>query len=235
MTTGTAAVRVRAPRWLTAAWILLVLIGLFDVFASVTGFTATANTGPHSDHTGTFTKLSGTSCPPSKRARRPGELHDAAGALLRPARADIRDLVSGHPGVRPRAPQRWTCWALLIALGYTLTIGARDPAILPRSLIGTIGLPVLLLVCAPGIPPPHPDDLKQTCGDDRTDPDKDQTSQELATLAGLSADPAAQLEAGQGHGHANEADHDGRKYEADMEGAQRRSRRRGCLCSKPPR
>jgi hypothetical protein len=52
-----------------------------------------------------------------------------------------------------RAPQRWawfTCWALLIAyLGYTLTYAAHDSNILPCSLIGAIGLPVLLIASAP--------------------------------------------------------------------------------------
>ena len=52
-----------------------------------------------------------------------------------------------------RGRQRWSwwaCWALLIAyLGYTLTFGAHDSAILPRSLIGAIGLPVLLIASAP--------------------------------------------------------------------------------------
>src|SRR5258707_309272 len=52
-----------------------------------------------------------------------------------------------------RARQRWAWWAcsaLLIAfLGYALTFGAHDSAILPRSLIGAIGLPVLLIASAP--------------------------------------------------------------------------------------
>ena len=52
-----------------------------------------------------------------------------------------------------RARQRWAwlaCWALLVAyLGYALTFGAHDSAVLPRSLIGAIGLPILLIASAP--------------------------------------------------------------------------------------
>jgi hypothetical protein len=44
----------------------------------------------------------------------------------------------------------WTAWLLMIAnLGYTLTFGAHDHAILTRSLIGDIALPVLLLAHVP--------------------------------------------------------------------------------------
>lgn len=54
-----------------------------------------------------------------------------------------------------RAGQRWAwwaCWAVLGAyLGYTLTFGVHDHAILARSLIGVIALPVLLAVQLPAI------------------------------------------------------------------------------------
>jgi hypothetical protein len=63
-----------------------------------------------------------------------------------------------------RARQRWawwTCWALLIAyLGYTLTFGANDPAIVPRSLIGTIGAAGAATGVRSAILPPHPNSLK---------------------------------------------------------------------------
>jgi hypothetical protein len=52
-----------------------------------------------------------------------------------------------------RAGQRWAwwaCWAVLIAyLGYTFTFGLHDHAILARSLIGVIALPILLAVQLP--------------------------------------------------------------------------------------
>ena len=56
-----------------------------------------------------------------------------------------------------RRRQRWAWWAawiLMIAnLGYTLTFGAHDSTILTRSLIATIGLPLLLLAHIPAFFP----------------------------------------------------------------------------------
>jgi hypothetical protein len=155
MTTVTATpVSSRAPRWFTAALVLLTLIGLFNVFASVNDFIATKNSGLPSDHTGTFGKLSGTTWTGFKTAHsgaasyislleREYALHELTFAILFLAILAIPF----------RARQRWawwTCWALLIAyLGYALTFGAHDSTILPRSLIGAIGLPVLLIASAP--------------------------------------------------------------------------------------
>jgi len=60
MSTATVtAANSRMPRWLTVAWVLLALIGLFNVFASVNDLIATSRTGLPSDHSGTFAKLSG--------------------------------------------------------------------------------------------------------------------------------------------------------------------------------
>src|SRR5215472_15630670 len=44
----------------------------------------------------------------------------------------------------------WACWAVMLAnLTYSLTFGAHDPAVLARSLIADIALPVLVLIHAP--------------------------------------------------------------------------------------
>lgn len=52
-----------------------------------------------------------------------------------------------------RAGQRWAwwaCWAVMIAyLGYTFIFGMHGHAILARSLIGVIALPILLLAQIP--------------------------------------------------------------------------------------
>jgi hypothetical protein len=54
-----------------------------------------------------------------------------------------------------RAGQRWAwraCWAVLIAdLGCTFTFGVHHSAILARSLIGVITLPLLLLAQTPAL------------------------------------------------------------------------------------
>jgi hypothetical protein len=155
MSTATATTASnRAGRWVTAVWVLLALIGLFNVFASVSDFLATKGSGLPSDHSGTFAKLSGATWA-SFRAAHPGaasyiSLLERGYALHELTFAILFLIILAIPF---RARQRWAwwaCWALLIAyLGYALTFGAHDPVILPRSLIGVIALPVLLIAAAP--------------------------------------------------------------------------------------
>lgn len=56
-----------------------------------------------------------------------------------------------------RRRQRWAWWAawlpMIANLGYPLTFGVHDPTILVRSLIATVGLPVLLLAFIPAFFP----------------------------------------------------------------------------------
>jgi hypothetical protein len=154
ITATVTAASSRTPRWLTVAWILLTLVGLFNVFASVNDLIATSRTGLPSDHAGTFAKLSGADWATFKAAHagtasyitlleRGYALHELTFAILFLAILAIPF----------RARQRWawwTCWALLIAyLGYAITFGAHDSTVLSRALIGAIGLPVLLIASAP--------------------------------------------------------------------------------------
>jgi hypothetical protein len=144
----------RRSRWLTAAWAGLLLFGAFNAFAAVMDLVATAGSGLPSDHTGAFARISGTTWN-SAKAGQPGTAHYVTllerGYALHELTFAI--LFLAIVAVPFRARQRWawwSCWALLISYaGYTLTFGAHDPVILPRSLIGLIGLPVLLLVHLP--------------------------------------------------------------------------------------
>ena len=153
-TPASTPARSRGSRWFTAAWVLLALIGLFNVFASVSDFIATKNSGLPSDHSGTFAQLTGGTWTGFKASHsgaasyislleRGYALHELTFAILFLALLAIPF----------RARQRWAwwaCWALLIAyVGYAVTFGAHDSAILPRSLIGAVGLPVLLIASAP--------------------------------------------------------------------------------------
>ena len=134
--------------------ILLGLLGLFNVFATASDLAATGSSGLPSDHTGTFAKLSGTTWGSFKAAHAGAAsyvtLLERGYALHELTFAILFLLILAIPF---RARQRWAwwaCWALLIAyLGYALTFGAHDSAILPRSLIGAIALPVLLIASAP--------------------------------------------------------------------------------------
>jgi hypothetical protein len=141
----------RAPWWQTASWIGLILLGAFNLYAAVADLVATAASGLPSDHTGTFAALSGRSWMPFKTAQ-PGVAHyitlvERGYALHELVFAILFLAIVAIP---LRAGQRWAwwaSWAVMIAyLGYTLTFGVHDHAILARSLIGVIALPILLAV-----------------------------------------------------------------------------------------
>ncbi len=142
------------PRYLTIAWVLLLLIGAFYIFAPVSDLLADAKTGIPSDHMGTFTNIAGTTWDGAKQA--------AVGltkyiTTLEVAYA-VHELVFGILFivllVIPfRQRQRWAwwaCWAPMLAnITYSLTFGRYDTTILYRSLIADIALPVLLLIHIP--------------------------------------------------------------------------------------
>jgi hypothetical protein len=152
-TTASLASR-RAPWWQTASWIGLILLGAFNLYAALADLAAGA--GPPSDHSGTFTALTGRTWA-SFKAAQPAAAHYITllerGYALHELTFAILFLVI--VAVPLRAGQRWAwwaCWAVLIAyLGYTLTFGIYDHAILARSLIGVIALPILLLALVPSV------------------------------------------------------------------------------------
>ncbi len=144
----------RTPLYLTIAWILLLILGAFFLFAALSDLTADFGVGLPSDHMGTFQAVAGQSWSAAQKS--------ALGitnytTLLEVAYA-VHELVFGILFVvilaipfRRRAHWAWwACWAPLLAnIAYTLTFGAHNPAIFARSLIGLIALPVLLLVQIP--------------------------------------------------------------------------------------
>lgn len=158
--TGPASSRepTRPRPWPLVGLILLIILGLFYVFGAVADLTADASAGIPADHQHTFTTLAGKSFSDTKAAA-PGSasyitllergyaLHELTFALLFLA-------IVAFPF---RHRQRWAWWAawlpMIANLGYTLTFGVHDPTILVRSLIATIGLPVLLLAFMPAFFP----------------------------------------------------------------------------------
>lgn len=158
-TTPSLAAR-RAPWWQTASWIGLLVLGAFNLYAAAADLAATATTGLPSDHTGTFTAVTGqrwlafTAAQPAAAhyitlIERGYALHELVFAIL------FLAIVA----IPLRAGQRWAwwaCWAVLIAyLGYTFTFGVHDHAILARSLIGVIALPILLAAQLPALARHH--------------------------------------------------------------------------------
>lgn len=154
VTTGTPPAPSKTPKYLTIAWVLLLLIGAFFLFAAFSDLAADARVGLPSDHLGAFSALAGLSWDTARQSS-PGIAHYIT--LLEVAYA-VHELVFGILFLvivaipfRHRARWAWwACWAVLLAnITYSLTFGAHDAAILARSLIGLIALPVLLLIQAP--------------------------------------------------------------------------------------
>ncbi len=138
-------------RGLLAAWVLLLLIGAFYIFAPVSDLIADARTGLPSDHTGTFADVTGTSWDTAKQST-PGVTKYVT--VLEVAYA-VHELVFGIlfiiilaiPFRRRQRWAWWACWAVMLAnITYSLTFGRHDATILYRSLIADIALPVLLLI-----------------------------------------------------------------------------------------
>src|SRR5207245_9827381 len=126
----------------------------FSFSGSAADLAAVASHTPPPDERGTFVTLAGSSFSHSKAAA-PGitsyilvlergyALHELTFALL-----FIVILI--FPFRRRRRWAWWAAWLPVIAnLGYTFTFGAHDQAILARSLIADIALPILLLAHIP--------------------------------------------------------------------------------------
>jgi hypothetical protein len=155
-TTAASVAGRRAPWWQTASWIGLLVLGAFNLYAAAADLAATVGTGLPSDHAGTFTAVTSRTWA-SFKAAQPGVAHyitlaERGYALHELVFAILFLIIVAIP---LRAGQRWAwwaCWAVLIAyLGYTFTFGVHDHAILARSLVGVIALPILLAVQLPAL------------------------------------------------------------------------------------
>lgn len=154
MATGDTTITSRTPLYLTIAWVLLLLLGAFFLFAAFSDLAADFRVGLPSDHMGTFQAVAGQSWS-AARQQTPGVASYIT--LLEVAYA-VHELVFGILFLvivaipfRHRARWAWwACWAVLLAdIAYALTFGAHDPTIFARSLIALIALPILLLVHIP--------------------------------------------------------------------------------------
>jgi hypothetical protein len=154
MATSDTPATPRTPLYLTIAWVLLLLLGVFYLFAPLSDLAADFGVGLPSDHMGTFQAIAGQSWSAARQSA-PGIARYIT--LLEVAYA-VHELVFGIlfivilaiPFRRRARWAWWACWAVLLAnIAYTLTFGAHDPTIFTRSLIALIALPVLLLIHAP--------------------------------------------------------------------------------------
>ena len=154
MVTSDTPATPRTPLYLTIAWVLLLLLGAFYLFAPLSDLAADFGVGLPSDHMGTFQAVAGQSW----SAARQSEPGIASYITLLEVAYAVHELVFGILFVvilaipfHSRARWAWwACWAVMLAnIAYTLTFGAHDPTIFTNSLIGLIALPVLLLVQIP--------------------------------------------------------------------------------------
>ncbi len=145
----------RHSRALAAAGLgLLLVLALFYLFGAVSDLAAVASHNLPPDHRATFAKLAGTSFT-HFRAAAPGaavyiSLLERGYAFHELTFALLFIVLLAMPF---RQRQRWAWWAawlpVIANLGYTFTFGVHDQAILARSLIADIALPVLLLAHIP--------------------------------------------------------------------------------------
>ncbi len=141
----------RTPlRFLTIAWVLLLLLGAFYLLAPL----ADTRTGLPTDHASTFATVAGL---PWERATQSAAGPTRYITLLEVAYA-VHELVFGIlflliVAIPFRGRERWAWWAcwvpMLANVTYSLTFGRHDATLLARSLIADIALPVLLLIQIP--------------------------------------------------------------------------------------
>jgi hypothetical protein len=149
-TVATGTIRQHRPRWQTAAWVGLLLLGGFYVFGATNDLIADARTGIPTDHTGTFASVAGTGWDAARHGT-PGTtayitLLERGYALHELVFAILFLTILAIPFRHRQRWAWWACWTPTIAnLGYALTFGAHDAAIGYRSLVALFALPLLLL------------------------------------------------------------------------------------------
>ena len=144
----------KQPAYLLVAWILLLLLGAFFLFASISDLASDARTGLPSDHLEAFHMITGVTWTTAKLA---SPTLTQYVTLLEVTYA-VHELVFGLlflimvaiPFRRRARWAWWTCWVPMLAnLTYTFAIAHYSTTTLVYSLIADIALPVLLLLHVP--------------------------------------------------------------------------------------
>ena len=144
----------KQPTYLLIAWILLLLLGAFFLFASVSDLIADARTGLPSDHLEAFHTIAGMTWNSAKLSSPKITQY----VTLLEVTYAVHELVFGLlfliiVAIPFRQRSRWAWWAcwipMLANLTYTFAIAHYSTTTLIYSLIADIALPVLLLLHAP--------------------------------------------------------------------------------------
>lgn len=144
----------KQPGSLRVAWILLLLLGAFYLFASVSDLAADARTGLPSDHLEAFHTIAGVTWTSAKLAS--PKLTQYV-TLLEVTYA-VHELVFGLlfliivaiPFRRRARWAWWACWIPMLAnLTYTFAIAHYSTTTFVYSVIADVALPVLLVLHIP--------------------------------------------------------------------------------------
>lgn len=144
----------KQPGYLRVAWILLLLLGAFFLFAPIADLAADARTGLPSDHLEAFHTIAGITWASAQRSS-PTITHYVT--VLEVTYA-VHELVFGLlflliVAIPFRRRARWAWWAgfvpMLANLTYTFAIAHYSTTTLVYSLLADIALPVLLLLHLP--------------------------------------------------------------------------------------
>ncbi len=142
------------PRYLTAAWVLLLLLGALFIFASFSDLNADRGVGIPVDHTGAFTNIAGMPFASVKQSSPQVAEYittlEVAYAVHELVFAILFIVILAIPFRKRMRWAWWACWAVMLAnITYSLTFGRHDTTTLYRSLVADILLPILLLVHIP--------------------------------------------------------------------------------------
>lgn len=144
----------KQPRYLLVAWILLLLLGAFFLFAALSDLAADAKMGIPSDHLEAFHTVASVAW---SSAQQSSPKITQYITLLEMTYA-VHELVFGLlfliivaiPFWRRARWAWWACWVPMLAnLTYSFTFAHYSTTTLTYSLVADIALPVLLLIHVP--------------------------------------------------------------------------------------
>jgi hypothetical protein len=144
----------KQPGYLLGAWILLLLLGAFFLFASLSDLAADVRTGLPSDHLEAFHTIVGMTWTNAQQSSPQIAQYITS---LEVAYA-VHELVFGLlfltivaiPFRRRARWAWWACWIPMLAnLTYTFTLAHYGTTTLVYSLIADVALPILLLLHIP--------------------------------------------------------------------------------------
>ena len=144
----------KQPGYLRVAWIVLLLLGAFFLFASLSDLAADAKSGLPSDHLEAFQRLAGISWTHAKlsspRITQYITTLEIAYAVHEMVFGILFLIIVVIPFRRRARWAWWACWVPMLAnLTYTFTLAHYSTTTLVYSLIADVALPMLLLLHAP--------------------------------------------------------------------------------------